>query len=68
MTDLALEGVFVWQSDFSRPDYTNWSDSEPAGIAGENCVTMNYDGWSDWGCFLNMVDLADIHALCEELS
>ncbi len=41
LTNLANEGVFVWQTDFTEADYTNWREGEPNGDEGAgDCVHL----------------------------
>ena len=52
LEDLLVEGRFVWASDASVPQYTNFHLRQPddAGHA-EDCVTMRNNGdWYDDHC------------------
>ena len=49
------EGQWIWNEDFTRMTYTNWSRAEPGGGTGENCVALigqkKYNGkWVDISC------------------
>ena len=52
LTDIDTEGNFVWQTDKSIANYTDWKQSEPNGQRRENCVIIHRDtmGWHDVDC------------------
>ena len=71
LTDLEIEGTFVWNTDFSVLDYTNWDYGQPNGYYSQDCVITCYseDKWCDTGCTHNYNDYEEkyIRALCEKL-
>jgi len=66
LTDLANEGEFLWWSDYSIPNYTNWDQSEPNNYDGnEDCTeSSGYRlpsfRWNDVSCMLNK------YAICQK--
>jgi len=65
LTDLADEGEFLWWSDYSIPEYTNWDDRQPDNYDGkEDCVeSSGYRGfkWNDLQCIGH-----SLHAACQK--
>jgi len=74
LTDLADEGAFVWGTDYSAPDYTNWYTGEPSNDDGEDCVHLWGSGglqWNDHSCTSTSVvndAVVHLHALCQKPS
>ncbi len=64
LTDENTEGEFVWTSNGSIAEYTNWESGEPNGEMMEDCVNLNHEEqgrkWSDISC-----EESDLIALCE---
>jgi len=72
LTDLADEGAFVWGTDYSAPDYTNWISGQPDNEKGdEDCAHLyGKDGlqWNDAPCTRTSVADVQLHALCQKPS
>jgi len=72
LTDVAEEGTFVWVSDFSAPEYTNWGPGQPDDENNnEDCVLLwSKSGlqWNDDLCTLTSWDSIGRHALCQKPS
>ena len=52
LTDLDGEGQFVWSSDGSVTNYTNWDSGEPSD-GNEHCVALSSSKgyrWNDVWC------------------
>merc|ERR1711962_158530 len=69
LTDLWDEGIFLWDSDYSEPYYTNWATNKPSGFDDHDCVntwsTKNqwgYRGWFDDPCSGNLYP----YAVCQK--
>ena len=67
LTDTAVEGRFVWQSNLSLAGYTFWTNGEPNNSGGnENCggidKEVNYRRWNDANCDTT----ATYYALCQK--
>jgi len=61
LTDLAIENNWIWDSDYSQPDYTNWYSSPSS--SGSDCA-YKYGNhklkWDDYSCDSYK------HALCQK--
>ncbi len=40
LTDIDVEGTFVWQSDHEVANFTNWEEGEPNNEGGEDYVHL----------------------------
>ena len=59
---MAHEGQFIWDSDYSIPDYTHWDPGEPNNSG--DCADINgLHGfkWDDTPC-----QVTNYHALCQK--
>jgi len=72
LTDIGEEGAFVWGSDFSAPDYTNWYPGQPDDYYdNEDCVNLHSIfglQWDDDICSTSSWDSIGYHALCQKPS
>ena len=69
LSDEANEGQFLWESDYSKLDYSNWDAGEPSNKINEDCVLL-YGGtqelkWNDFKCEKNDQDGIKVYALCQ---
>merc|ERR1712126_126252 len=62
LTDLVEEGTFLWDSDYSVPDYTNWNPGHPSGRG--DCVYK--EGGSRHLEWMNKDCEFTEHALCQK--
>ena len=66
LTDRLTEGEFVWESEGTVMDYSNWMGGEPNGHAesDDDCVHTDYEiegrRWTDRDC-----EDSWVHALCQ---
>ena len=55
LTDLAIEGAFLWDSDLSAPTYTYWDINQPDNFDNdEDCVVITGKHtmkWNDIPCW-----------------
>ena len=66
LTDLDIEGKWIWATTHEVASYTNWDSGEPNNEGGEDCAIKIGNGWLDLDCDLNTSGAPmPIHALCE---
>lgn len=65
MTDILVEGEWVWMSTQTTAHYTNWWPGEPNNDHAEDCASLHSDysyKWNDADC------LVKYNFICEKES
>ena len=66
LTDLILEGQFLWQTDYSELEYTNWYEGYPTSDDERNCAVKDGKSYGEQWVDLDCEDTW--HGLCEKPS
>ena len=68
LTDLAIEGAFLWGSDLTAPTYTYWDTNQPDNYDNdEDCVVVTGKHtmkWNDIPCWYT----DGTYAVCQKAS
>lgn len=69
LSDLVQEGHFVWESDGTTVEYSNWYEGEPNSHGNEDCVILYASfgmQWADDDCPGNTCSGIPTHVLCQK--
>ena len=69
MSDSANEGTFLWGSDGTEVNYSNWYGKEPNNNGNEDCVQIRphkLSEWNDSKCGLQNSNGQPNTALCQK--
>ena len=71
LSDIENEGTFLWTSDSSIANYTNWRSGEPNNDNNHDCVWLDgnwFHGWTHEWDDNNCDETIINHALCQKPS